>query len=388
MTGYLMEVLMGLEEELSHAKWMEVLLNSLPCAVIVVEMGSGKIMCANTAAMRYICPEAAGDDIAENAAAVMQYEEKWRTGMKYPNGELVPRENFPGIRAARGETFIDYEIHWTSFLTGETHIFLCSGGTLPPANGRPSKGIVSFVEVTEREKQREELRRAITIREEFLSVAAHELRTPISSILLQTQSLIEKLRNDKAPSEEVVDRLGSVERAANKLNKLIQELLEISRMTNPTATKLKRLDLCEVVREVIARHEPLAKRQGVAIQVVLPKERLQGSWDADKLDQILTNLLSNALKYGCAKPVVVNVSRNNGEAILLVRDYGIGVKTEDRARIFRRFERAVSSEQYAGMGIGLWLCVEAVQSMGGNIEVLSPVDGQPGSVFRVTLPIK
>jgi signal transduction histidine kinase len=118
----------------------------------------------------------------------------------------------------------------------------------------------------------------------------------------------------------------------------------------------------------------------------VPLARMRGSWDVTKVDQIVTNLLSNALKYGGGMSVDVKLFHSDGIALLDIRDYGIGVSPKDRDRIFQRFERAVSSSQYPGMGIGLWLSRETARAMGGNVELVV-LEG-PGSLFRLSLPLE
>jgi signal transduction histidine kinase len=109
-----------------------------------------------------------------------------------------------------------------------------------------------------------------------------------------------------------------------------------------------------------------------------------GAWDASRLDQVITNLLSNAIKYGAGKPVEITVDVTGDRAVLAVHDYGLGIPTEDQDRIFRRFERAASSRNYAGIGLGLWIVKQIVEALGGTVSV----DSRPelGATFTVDLP--
>jgi signal transduction histidine kinase len=109
-----------------------------------------------------------------------------------------------------------------------------------------------------------------------------------------------------------------------------------------------------------------------------------GRWDSLRLEQVVTNLLTNALKYGAGRPIEVTVEGDDTHARLSVRDQGIGIAEEDAGRIFERFERAVSVQHYGGFGIGLWIVREIIQALGGTIEVRSTV-GQ-GATFTVILP--
>src|SRR5262249_41455229 len=124
---------------------------------------------------------------------------------------------------------------------------------------------------------------------------------------------------------------------------------------------------------------------GVQIEVSADAA-IYGQWDGERLTRVITNLLENAMKYGARKPVHVSVSRENGLAILRVRDEGPGIREEDQVRIFERFERAVSSRHYGGFGLGLWIARELTQAHGGRIEVTS-TPGQ-GATFTISLPIE
>jgi signal transduction histidine kinase len=112
---------------------------------------------------------------------------------------------------------------------------------------------------------------------------------------------------------------------------------------------------------------------------------VRGEWDPLRIDQLIDNLLSNALKYGAGRPVEVAVSEEQGVARLVVRDHGISIRPEDRARIFERFERAVSSRHFGGLGLGLWVVREVVQALGGQVTVQSTAG--EGSTFVVSLPL-
>lgn len=378
-------------EELSHRQWMETLLNGLPCAVIVIELGTAKVLYANSHAAKLISPTSASmeemEDIEKNAEAVRRYESHWRTGLRNAKGEPLELNEYPSIRVAKGEAFVNQEVIWRREDGTEDYYFLVSGNILPPAHRRPSKGVVIFMDITDRVVQRSQLKQAIAVREDFLSIAAHELRTPITSILLQTQSLMQRLNaNDVPDVHELQKRLGSVSRATIKLNNLIDEVLSVSRISKPISTQLQQTDLSDVVRETLTRLETIATESHVALRPHYPSEAIRGQWDNIKLDQIVSNLVSNAIKYGSGKPVDIYVSHINGTALLTIRDFGIGVKPEDRTRIFQRFERAVSSEEYGGMGLGLWLASQAASAMNGTLSVEDPPEGS-GSVFKLKLPI-
>jgi signal transduction histidine kinase len=144
-----------------------------------------------------------------------------------------------------------------------------------------------------------------------------------------------------------------------------------------------RTDLVTLVQEVIGRHTEHAAAGEIALAA--PAE-LVGTWDHARLDQVVTNLLVNAIKYGRGNPVEVALAQRDGHAVLEVTDHGIGIPEEAHERIFQRFERAAGSSDHAGIGLGLWITREIVAASGGRIDVRSQ-PGQ-GSTFTVTLPLE
>jgi signal transduction histidine kinase len=147
--------------------------------------------------------------------------------------------------------------------------------------------------------------------------------------------------------------------------------------------QIEDVDMVAVVDEVRTRLGDEARRKGCALDV-RGQQRAVGAWDASRLDQVITNLLSNAIKYGAGKPVEITVDVTGDRAVLTVHDYGLGIPPEDQDRIFRRFERAASSRNYAGIGLGLWIVKQIVDALGGTVTVESRPE--LGATFTVELP--
>ncbi|MCP3136574.1 ATP-binding protein [Pyxidicoccus xibeiensis] len=231
-----------------------------------------------------------------------------------------------------------------------------------------------------------EARQAIRLREEFLSIASHELKTPITTLQLQVQSLqagLERLPGG-VPPERLRRGLEVVGRQVKRQAQLIDELLDVSRISaGRLELRHEPLDLSALVREVAERFEPELTRTETPLALVLPPEAT-GLWDRPRLDQVLTNLLSNAVKYGRGNPVHVELSFTDERVRLDVRDGGIGIAAEHLPRLFHRFERAVSERNYGGFGLGLWIARRIVEAMGGRIVVSS--EPGVGSTFTVELP--
>jgi signal transduction histidine kinase/PAS domain-containing protein len=228
--------------------------------------------------------------------------------------------------------------------------------------------------------------RAIRARDEFLAIAGHELRTPLAALSLQLETV--KLAFDSGRIDtERAKYAGRVEKAMGqvaRLGKLVEELLDVSRVSSGRLLLARaELDLAELTRDVVGRFVDVAARAACELTVEAPAPVI-GIWDPERLDQVLSNIVGNALKYGRGKPVVVTCRAGDDVAEIVVRDQGIGIAPEDQPRIFERFERATSDEHYSGLGIGLWIVREIVTGHGGVVSVKSALGA--GTEIAVTLP--
>ena len=234
-----------------------------------------------------------------------------------------------------------------------------------------------------------EARDAVSARDEFLSIASHELRTPLTPLQIVLQRLLSE--RSKEPLETIsTDRLRLLlarsERQVQRLTALVDNLLDVSRVSSGTL-RLQReaCDIAEVVNEVAGRFGEEFARAECQVTIEAPPT-LVGQWDQLRIEQVITNLLANAIKYGAGKPIVIHVERTDGAAQLVVKDHGIGIEPEKVSRIFERFERAVSSRSYGGLGLGLYIARQIVEAHGGHISVASR-PGE-GSTFTIDLPLE
>jgi PAS domain S-box-containing protein len=227
---------------------------------------------------------------------------------------------------------------------------------------------------------------AVRARDEFLSIASHELRTPLTSMHLQMQMLLRAAHRARAESpaiEALADRLEAVERQEKRLAKLVDHLLDISRITTGRlGLELETVDLADVVRGVAARFEEDLRQAGCELRLSAPTQLL-GCWDRVRMEEVVTNLLSNAVKYGAGRPIELTLEAQNGWIRLRVRDQGMGISPEDHVRIFERFQRVSRSAQ-GGLGLGLWIVRAIVEAMRGTVRVESTLGA--GAAFTVELP--
>jgi signal transduction histidine kinase len=227
---------------------------------------------------------------------------------------------------------------------------------------------------------------ALRARDEFLSIASHELRTPVTSLRLSVQNL-ESMAEDgslaTAPRAVVVRGLQTSVRQSQHLARLIDELLDISRIrAGRFDLKLAEVDLAQVARTTAQRLESELQLAGCGLTLDL--EPASGRWDAARLDQVVTNLLTNAMKFGTGQPIELRVRGQGAKATLALTDHGIGIAADAQARIFDRFERGVSARHYGGLGLGLFIARQIVEAHRGQLTVESRVGH--GAVFTLTLP--
>lgn len=224
---------------------------------------------------------------------------------------------------------------------------------------------------------------AVRVREEFLSVASHELNTPMTSLRLNLQMLLRPPGGKAISPESRAALLARAEKQADRVVRLTSELLDVAHIQRgPPALSPDRTDLRAIVQDVIQRSEADLARVGCAVDLDGPPT--EGCWDRSRLEQVITNLLTNAAKFGAGAPIEIRVGRSGDRAWLTVRDHGIGIPPERQGRIFDRFERAVSVQHYGGLGLGLYISREIVAAHGGTIRV----DSRPGegATFTVELP--
>jgi PAS domain S-box-containing protein len=248
---------------------------------------------------------------------------------------------------------------------------------------------VTLIKQAERARARvlTELRESVLARDEFLYIAAHELRNPLTPLVVQLCNLRQHAAKGRAPIDPawLARQLEPAERAAGRLAKLIERLLEVARaIVGGVPLELKTVDVVQIVHDVVKRMAPEIERAASHVTVKSNDVSVFGTWDSMRIEEVVCDLLENALKYGAGAPIEIEVRADALAARVSVTDHGIGISSENHARIFERFGRAAPLHQYAGFGLGLWMERRIVEAHGGRIELES--EAGKGARFTVTLP--
>jgi signal transduction histidine kinase len=238
------------------------------------------------------------------------------------------------------------------------------------------------------EKNYENAQSEITARDQFLAIASHELKTPVTSMLLQVQTAIHNIRNVSLANFSVatlLKMLEDTEAQSKRLSKMVNDLLDLSLITTGKVDlEMEQADMSEIVRTVAERFtERLSNKKQI---VILIKKPVTGYFDKLRIEQAIVNLISNAIKYGNNKPISIAVTGNTDRGRIVVKDHGIGIAADQQKKIFKRFERAVSPRDYKGLGVGLYITYQIIKAHNGKIHVESKVN--KGSSFTIELPLR
>jgi signal transduction histidine kinase len=233
-----------------------------------------------------------------------------------------------------------------------------------------------------------QLQRAVSMRDDFMSMIAHELRNPLNSVYLQAQLRRKMLDSPQPPDPQAMKKMVERdERQIRSMVRLLDDMLDVSRArTGKLAIVPAPFDLVASTQAVVDAIQEQAAGDGVTLTLAAP-DSLPLVGDEFRIEQVITNLLTNALRYGQNKPVAVavGVREEVPEAFVSVRDQGMGIAPEDQERIFEQFERTESAAQVAGLGLGLYIARQIAQAHQGRLEVRS-APGE-GAEFILSLPL-
>ena len=247
-----------------------------------------------------------------------------------------------------------------------------------------------YLKIIESERKEKEVAwDAIRARDEFLSIASHELKTPLTTIILRIQSTLDSILNQSLANfsgEKLVNSLTIAQEQTRRLQKLIKDLLNFSLISRGKLDlELKTGDLTKIVKSTLDRFEDHLKLAGCTLNFKTNGE-ITGSWDQIRLEQAISNLLTNAIKYGEGAPIEVEVKKVNSSAKVSVSDSGIGIDKGKQKMIFERFKRGVDNGQYQGLGVGLFIVKQIAEAHGGTVSLKSKLGD--GSKFTIELPLK
>jgi signal transduction histidine kinase len=361
----------ALESLRRHTAWTERLLDSLPVPLLLLEPGQARVLFANAASVAlYGHPLPRGLAFDEVAS------------FRAPDAEAGATISGPELAPASA----DRKIHGRRLLwmtAGGPRWLLADSELIPQYDHYSAVAVLTLRDITELVRHEDDLRLTVRLRDEFLSVASHELRTPISTLTLQTETLLRD-GETKPVDERLQKKLLTIRNQISRLSQLVDVLLDVSRLIEGRLNlRTEEVDLASIAAEAIDMLRESAERAGCPIHLN-SQQAVPGWWDRLRVGQVVTNLLSNAIKFGPGQPVDVDVETTGDRARLRVRDRGIGVPNEARERIFARFERASAHQGIPGLGLGLWITKQIVDAYGGSIGVDSQVG--KGSTFTVELP--
>jgi signal transduction histidine kinase len=304
----------------------------------------------------------------------------------HPEDRHLLDHAFRDSRAGKGDVNCECRVVWPD----QSIHWIASRARFELApDGSPLRVAGIVWDVTERKKAERALQEAVNVRDEFMSIASHELKTPLTSLKLNSQLRARRLKREDAAAFSVPNLSKMFDSDAtqiDRISRLIDDILDFSRISSGEfSMKFERCDLREVVSALVEQSEEQARAAGCRIQLDA-QEVVAGTWDRFRIAQVVTNLLTNAMRYGAGQPIAVTVTTAPDLAQITVRDRGRGVASENHERIFRKFERAVSTNDVSGLGLGLYIVRQILDSHRGSIRVESEL-GQ-GACFIVDLPLE
>ena len=239
------------------------------------------------------------------------------------------------------------------------------------------------------EGENEKLKAEIRSRDEFLSIASHELKTPLTATLLKLQTALHNIRSTSLANfsvQNLMDMLLSSEQQTQRLSKMIGDLLNVSLVrTGRIELELEEADLCVITKDVIKSFIEKAKKENIDIRLKAA-DSVRGKFDKLRIEQVLINLLSNAMKYGKQKQIDVQVEKVNNIGRVTVTDYGIGIPSQQKEKIFELFNRGAQNGQRHGLGVGLYIANQIMKAHKGKLKLESK-EGK-GSTFLVEIPLR
>ncbi|MBD1920981.1 PAS domain S-box protein [Microcoleus sp. FACHB-831] len=363
--------------------WLEDVMNLLPSPILLIEPGTARVTFANRAA-----DELAGGTFPRDKPGEEYHTIYYCTDAK---GDRIPDSQMPGVRVARGERLHGFEMNWHT--PEGIRPLIVFADTLPGMHGHEATCALIFQDIKELKnaeealrQQAEELAQANRMKDEFLATLSHELRSPLNAILGWTQLL----RSRKFNEASTAKALETIERNARAQTQLIEDLLDVSRIiTGKLRLTVRPVELVSVIEAAVDTVRPAADAKAIQLQTIVNPSAGLISGDSDRLQQVVWNLLTNAIKFTPrGGGVIVRLNPGKLHLEIAVSDTGQGISADFLPYVFERFRQADSSitRSYGGLGLGLALVRHIVELHGGTVRAESPGEGL-GATFTVKLPL-
>jgi PAS domain S-box-containing protein len=304
-------------------------------------------------------------------------QQEWWTSVLHPDDVQMCRDRWQAA-VASGQTY-EVEYRFKDRTTGGYRWFL--GRALPVRNeaGRVVKWFGTFTDIDDQKQ-------ALQAREDFLAIASHELKSPLTALKLGVDSLRRRIESGtELSAQALTPSLDAIDRQVGRFSRLVSDLLDITRIAGGRFhLRHENLDLAVVVRDAVELLVPEAASAGSEIRLY-SSGPIRGRWDRLRLGGAIANLLSNAIKYGRGRPIDVTVGIRGTTAYVSVRDRGEGIPLDDQSLIFERFTSAERGHSPGGLGLGLYIARQIVQQHQGVLWVQS-TPGE-GATFTIELPL-
>lgn len=319
------------------------------------------------------------------------FYDSWLKWIHPEDLKLVTSE---AVKVIAGERELNLEFRIMT-KSKDTRWILARGKMVRNAQGSNVKFIGINIDLTEQKIIEQKLRlteanllNALSVRDEFMAIASHELKTPLQSLKLQIQlyeRMIQKGQEEAFTREKISLLLSRNSSQIDRLTRLVDDMLDISRIrTGKLTLKKSPCDLNAMIMDVINRTRVQLESCGSGMPIIEHSEMAPGEWDQMRIDQVLLNIVTNAIRYGQGKPISISVKNYKESVRLTVRDQGLGIAKSDQEKIFERYERGLLARDVSGLGLGLFISKQIIQAHGGKIWVESEIG--VGSTFFIDLP--
>jgi PAS domain S-box-containing protein len=319
------------------------------------------------------------------------YSESWLK-MVHPSDVDNLKKEMDKVFSGERELNFEFRIITKS---GFIHWILARAKLMKDSEGYLSKLIGINIDITEQKLIEQKLRlteagllSALSVRDDFMAIASHELKTPLTSLKLQFQ-IFERgiMKNDSLiyTSERIKSFITKNTNQIDRLNRLVDDMLDISRLrTGKFSINKEPCELGQLLESILFRFKDQFEACGSGVPVVENIEKSYGEWDSHRIEQVLTNIITNSIRYGGGKPISISIKNYEESVRFSVKDQGIGIPKSHHEKIFHVYERGSDTRDTSGLGLGLFITRQIVEAHGGKIWVESDVN--QGSIFHVDLP--